>query len=139
MIDQPVTVELRVDEGYRTTMSTALHTWVGDEKPSEEKPHPDGPNPFVQLLGALGSCMVMTVRVYAARKGWSVRTVRAELEGQREAGKPLASVNVTLHVEGDLDDAQRQRVLDVSQQCPVHKTLAPSVAIRTTLADEAPV
>ena len=139
MVDQKVTAELVVEDGFRTLMSTPLHTWVGDEKPNDDNPSPAGPNPVVHLIGALGSCMVMTVRMYVARKGWPVRTVRVELEGVREPASPLTGVNVTLHLEGDLDDAQRQRVLEISQKCPVHKTLQPQVKIVTTLADEASV
>lgn len=130
-IDETVTATVGPGPGIRTTLRTSLHEWVGDEHHSEAVPEPEGPNPFVQLLGALGSCMVMTVKLYADRKGWPLERVEAQLEGDREPARPLTGVTVRIGFEGDLTDEQRARLLDISGKCPVHKTLAPAVDITT--------
>ncbi len=129
--DEPVTATIGPGEGIRTTLRTSLHEWVGDAHKSDDVPEPAGPNPFVQLLGALGSCMVMTVKLYAQRKGWDLQRVEAQLVGEREPARPLTGVVVRIGFEGDLTDEQRERLLDISGKCPVHKTLAPVVEITT--------
>ncbi|GAB4554745.1 MAG: OsmC family protein [Phycisphaerales bacterium] len=133
MADETVRVVSTSGDGLRVEASTRLHTWVGDEHASDDLPEPAGPDPFAQLLGALGSCMTMTVRMYVERKEWALDAVRVELTGEREQAQPLERVRVQLSLEGDLDDDQRARILTISQCCPVHRTLAPTVAIETVL------
>lgn len=133
MADEPVHATLNVEDGLRTTLSTRLHTWTSDGRQSDELPDPVGPNPFVQLLGALASCMIMTVRLYAVRKGWTLERVSLDAVGHRPEASPLERVDVTLRLEGDLDEEQRDRILHMAQRCPVHRTLAPVVDITTSL------
>jgi len=135
MADERVVAELDLSEGMRTRLSTRLHAWVGDMHESEVVPEPVGPDPFAQLLGALGSCMAMTVHLYVARKGWTLERVRLTLRDDRaHESSVLERVEVTLELEGDLDEKQRARVLEIAERCPVHRTLSGSVGIRTTLA-----
>lgn len=90
-----------------------------------------GPSPHEILLAALGSCTAMTLRIYAARKGWELDSVDVRLTGAREG----AEYRITRHVSvvGKIDDAARQRLLEIAQKCPVHKTLSGTIAIATDL------
>ena len=133
MPDETVTAVHRASQGKRVEMSTRLHTWVGDGKQSEDLPDPAGPNPFVHLLGALASCMALTARFYADRKGWALDAVHLEISDDRGEGQPLESVRVGVRIEGDLDQTQRMRIFEILRRCPVHRTLAPSVDIQSTL------
>jgi putative redox protein len=89
-----------------------------------------GPAPHELLLAALGSCTAITLKVYAARKGWALRDVHVRLNG---ATVDTAFV-ITRHLilDGDLDAEQRLRLLEIADKCPVHRTLTGTINIQTT-------
>jgi putative redox protein len=89
-----------------------------------------GGTPHELLLAALGSCTSMTLRSYAAHKGWSLRSVAVTLSGQTADGKYV--ITRRLQLEGDLDAGQRQRLLEIADKCPVHRTLTGEVVVQTT-------
>ena len=86
----------------------------------------------------------MTLRLYAARKGWDLREVVVELDIGRAYAEdcahcedPRAMVEqitrrLTLH--GALDAAQRTRLAEIATKCPLHKTLTAGVRVRDALA-----
>ena len=90
-----------------------------------------GPVPHELLLGALGACTAMTLKVYAERKGWPLRHARVRLTGATGASGFVITRELTL--EGELDAEQRQRLLDIADKCPVHKTLSGEITILTTV------
>ena len=87
-----------------------------------------GPTPTELLLGALASCITVTVQMYARRKGWNLRHARVEVSGQDEQGTYVIERRVVL--EGDLTDEQRARLTDIAGRCPVSKQLTGGVSIR---------
>jgi putative redox protein len=90
-----------------------------------------GPAPHELLLAALGSCTSMTVKLYADRKGWRLASVEVHLTGRSDdAGYVIVR---TLHLAGDLDDAQRARLVEIAEKCPVTKTLRGTIRIETAL------
>jgi len=89
-----------------------------------------GPAPHELLLAALGSCTAMTLKVYAERKGWPLRDAQVTLNGASTDGRLEITRHITL--TGELDAEQRQRLLEIADKCPVHKTLAGEIAIVTT-------
>lgn len=133
MADETTTAVQRSGNGLRTAISTRLHTWTGDAKQSAEVPEPAGPNPFTQLLGALASCMVMTARLYADRKGFALEEVRVSVCDDRDEGQPLERVRAEVTLVGELSEEERGRVFAIAQRCPVHRTLAGSVSIESVL------
>ena len=89
-----------------------------------------GAAPHELLLAALGSCTAMTLKVYAERKGWPIRNVHVTLNGATgDAGYVIDRV---VTIDGDLDAEQRQRLLEIADRCPVHKTLVGDITIHTT-------
>ena len=91
-----------------------------------------GATPHELLLAALGSCTAMTLKVYAERKGWPLRDVHVKLSGAHsEAG---FAISRQIAIDGELDAEQRQRLLEIADKCPVHKTLVGEIAINTVAA-----
>jgi putative redox protein len=102
-----------------------------------------GPTPYDLLLAGLGACTSMTVRMYANKKGWPLDRVEVTLRHKRihaddcaecETTKGwISHIDRTIELIGDLDDTQRQRLLQISERCPVHQTLTSEVDIATSL------
>jgi putative redox protein len=92
-----------------------------------------GPNPYDLLSAALGACKTMTVRLYANRKGWPLEWVQVAVRHSRAdlQARDVFEADVTL--EGALDDAQRARLLEIAERCPVHMTLTRGADVRTVL------
>ena len=115
--------------GYVQTAAIGPHRLTADE-PAAAGGTDAGPNPPELLLAALGVCKGMTLRMYAERKGWPLRSVRVHLvRSEVEAGEP---VEVTISFVGELSDEQRRRLLEISEHCPVHRMLTSGVAIRSS-------
>jgi len=125
-------------------MMLSGHELVADE------PQPigdgTGPAPYDLLLSALGSCTSMTLRMYADRKDWPLERVTVELQHSRIHARDCAEcetesgmvdrIERAITVEGDLTREQRNRLLEIADRCPVHRTLTSEIDIRTTPATE---
>jgi putative redox protein len=106
-----------------------------------------GPTPYDLLLGALGTCTSMTVRMYANRKGWPLEDIRVTLRHKRIHAKDcedcetskgfIDHIDIDIELAGNLDDAQRERLLQIAERCPVHQTLTSEINIATTLRNDA--
>ncbi len=95
-----------------------------------------GPTPYQMLASALAACTTMTLRVYALQKGWPVAGIRTLAGHQRQAGVvPADLFSRRIEIEGDLDDTQRARLLEIADRCPVHRTLTGGARVETELAD----
>jgi putative redox protein len=99
-----------------------------------------GPDPYTLLLGALGSCISMTVMLYARRKNWAVARVTVRLRQARVHAKDCAECGDTpegfihrieraVHIEGDLDAEQHARLQEIAHKCPVHRTLTNRIVV----------
>ena len=104
-----------------------------------------GPTPYDYLLTALGACKSMTMRMYAERKGIALDRATVTLrhnkihaedcaECETDTGK-VDDIQIEIGIEGDLDDATRQRIAEIADMCPVHKTLHSEVHIESRLKD----
>ena len=139
-------------EGTVTVTETGSGTYtqeatVGRHRLLSDEPRPigddAGPTPYDLVLAGLGACTSMTVRMYANRKGWPLERVRVTLRHSRIHVKDCADCETTkgwidhidrdIELAGDLDDTQRQRLLDIAERCPVHQTLTSEVDIVTSL------
>jgi putative redox protein len=116
---------------YRVILEDGQHTWLGDE-PVSAGGGDSGPTPFALLLSSLGACTAITVKMYAERKGWPLEHIDVKLSLATRAGGSTFDREVSLR--GALDDAQRERLMQIANACPVHKILSRPIEIRTTLA-----
>ncbi|HEV7351560.1 MAG TPA: bifunctional alpha/beta hydrolase/OsmC family protein [Brevundimonas sp.] len=93
-----------------------------------------GPNPYELVAAGLGACTAMTLRLYAEHKGAPLTRVGVEVRHAKRKGETPADLfERTLTLEGELDAAQRARMLEIADRCPVHRTLEGGAAIVTTL------
>ncbi len=116
--------------GFTTTVTSRTHHITADEPEGTDA----GMTPVEMLLASLCACTTITARMYAERKGWDVPTIRASAVGRRDKGHvgPLDAIDVLLTIEGDLDDAQRARLIDIAGRCPVHRTISAGATVRVT-------
>lgn len=114
-------------------------TLIADE-PVEAGGEGAGPDPYALLLAALGSCISMTVTLYARRKQWPLESVTVHLRQKRVHAKDCAECDQTMdayvhriersvEVEGDLSEEQVARLHEIAHKCPVHKTLTSKILI----------
>lgn len=104
----------------------------------------NGPNPYELLLMSLGACTAMTLRLYADRKGLPLEHVIVRLRHAKVHAEDCANCETKsalidriergIELVGALDAAQRTRLLQIAEMCPVHRTLTGTIDIRTTLA-----
>jgi putative redox protein len=114
----------------RQTVRVGPHTLVADE-PVAAGGDDAGLAPHEWILAGLGACTSMTLKIYADRKGWPLEAVEVAVDGKHEDGAFV--MKRTVRVKGDLTDEQRTRLLDISNKCPVHKTLTGTIRIESTL------
>jgi putative redox protein len=128
----PVTVW--TDQGLRTTITTRDQVWHADE-PLDSGGANTAATPMEQAMGALGSCVVITLHLYANRKNWPLEKVEVHLDVERFAGKDYTGYQgeaqfvheirekVVLH--GDqLSADQREVLMEIAKRCPVRRLLA---------------
>jgi putative redox protein len=116
---------------YATDITTGHHRLVADEGP-ELGGKDAGPAPYDLLTSALGACTVIMLRMYAERKQWPVTAVHADIRFARQ--DKVESIDRTLRIEGNVDDAQKKRMAEIAERTPVTLTLKRSMEIRTKLA-----
>ncbi len=84
----------------------------------------------------------MTIRMYARRKGWPLEHIWVDVthdkvharDADTPTGQKVDTFSRCIHLVGELDQDQRQRLLEIADKCPVHKTLESTSKVKTTLA-----
>ena len=128
--------------GLQQLITVGRHRMLADE------PVPigddTGPNPYSLLLAALGACTSMTLRMYATRKNLPLEKVTVSVRHDRIHAEDCAEcettagfvdrIDRTIQLDGPLTDAQRTRLMEIADKCPVHRTLTSETVIRTELA-----
>lgn len=128
---------------YAQDISIGKHRLKGDE-PESVGGGDAGPSPYAYLLAALGSCTSMTLRMYANRKGWPLKHVEVRLSHRKVHAEDCETcetkqgfvdrIERIIAIEGDLDEDQRTRLMEIADKCPVHRTLKSEVWIETKQA-----
>lgn len=138
----------RVDEvdpaGFRQDVYAGPKHHVTADEPESYGGTDQGLTPYQFLAAGLGACTSMTIRMYARRKNWPLDHVSVDVTHNRvhaqdagvESG-PLDQFTRTIALKGRLDDTQRQRLLEIADKCPVHRSLEAGAKIKTQLAQVA--
>jgi putative redox protein len=136
---------LRVSEadpnGFLQDVQSGPHHLLADE-PAAYGGTNKGLTPYGFLSAGLGACTSMTIRMYARRKGWPLTSVSVDVTHDKVHGQDagtetkskIDSFVRTITLQGDLDDSQRARLLEIADRCPVHQSLERSNHIETKLA-----
>jgi putative redox protein len=133
-------VHARNLEGYQVEITVGKHRFIADEPLGVGEDA--GPDPYALLLAALAACKVMTVQMYARRKGWSLENVAVEMGTQKTHARdcedcesdPSALVDIiegNMLLHGSLTEEQSGRLYEIADRCPVHRTLTSETKIRT--------
>jgi len=141
--DNKVVVQT-ANNNLKTDIFVGRHHIVADE-PKSVGGTDLGPNPYDYLLASLGSCTTMTLKMYANRKGWNLDSAKVILDQQKiyakdceecetEIGK-IDYIEREIELIGDLDNDQRNRLLEIADRCPVHRTLHSEIVVKTKLLE----
>jgi uncharacterized OsmC-like protein len=130
------------DGFLKQRITAGSHTLVADE-PTEAGGSDAGPDPYSFLLAALGACTSMTLQLYARHKSIPLEKVQVSLRNARIHAKDceicdskegkIERIERYISLTGPLTDEQKQRLLEIAQRCPVHKTLTSEIVIQDFL------
>lgn len=143
--DHQVVARLEDEDGYTTEIRVGPHYLVADE-PKEVGGNDFGPNPYEFVSSGLAACTAMTMKMYARRKNWPLDSVEVHVSHNKKHCDDCENVadtkvqidhfNRAVTINGNLDIKQRDRLLEIANKCPVHKTLHQNVVVKTTLLGE---
>ncbi len=129
---EPGEVAVEEVDGLRQLVRAGVHNWVADE-PRSVGGRDAGPDPYAHLLAGLGACTSMTLRIVAKREKLPLEGVTVRLRHRRIHAKDceeceskqgyVDQIERELSLTGPLDPAQRARLEQVADRCPVHRTL----------------
>ncbi len=132
---------------FTQTISAGAHVLRADE-PASVGGDDSGFTPYDLLLAGLGACTSMTLRMYATQKKWPLEHVSVRLKHEKIHAQDCANcetregkidrIEREIEITGALDDAQRARLMEIADKCPVHRTLHSEVSIQTRLAPSQP-
>lgn len=130
------------DHKFTQNVYSDSHHWLADE-PTAVGGRNTGPDPYEHLLAALGTCTAMTLRMYASHKSLPLEHVSVRLRHNRdyyadcescdEATKKIEVLERVVSLRGDLSPAQTERLLEIADRCPVHRTLHGDLQVKTVL------
>ncbi len=130
-------ITAKLTSGMVVELSNGRHEWRADE-PLSAGGTDTGPNPYELLLGSLAACTCITISWYCQHKKIPLKSVsttydfsRVHADDCKDCDIPdkgfIEKITSNVHIEGDFDEAQRKRLAQIAQRCPVHKTLAHGV------------
>lgn len=127
---------------YTSEVMIRQHQFLADE-PVDVGGRDLGGTPFELVAAGLGACTAMTLKMYANRKKWDLATVEVQVEHDKihaeaceTCEQPNGKVDQftrTITVSGALDEDQIQRLLEIADKCPVHKTLSTASQIKSAI------
>jgi putative redox protein len=135
-----VLVEETRNGKFEQAIIVGPHRYLADE-PVSVGGNGSGPSPYEYLLAALGACTSMTVRLYADLKKLPLAHVSVRLRHDKihavdcencetKEGK-IDQIDREITLQGDLNAAQRAKLMEIADKCPVHRTLHSEISIRT--------
>ena len=120
------------DPPYRVQIRTGTHHLVADE-PGSSGGGDAGPNPFRLFLSGLVACTVITLRMYAERKGWDLISIEVHVDHEIPEDGP-ARIERTITLPASLTQEQRDRLADIAERTPVTKAVRAGTPITTTIS-----
>ncbi|HRG89713.1 MAG TPA: OsmC family protein, partial [Chitinophagales bacterium] len=120
-------------QAYKVDIKAEGGTTLVSDEPVSNGGQNLGPSPQELLAAALAACTSITVKMYAARKGWDLQDVYIDVDLDRLDGENMTVINRAIRFTGNLDEAQTARLTAIANACPVHKILTNPITVNTTL------
>lgn len=144
MADLKNTISISNTADYKTEILTRGHSLFSDE-PVEAGGKDEGMTPYELLLSALGACKAITVRMYAQKKDIPLENILINLSHKKSHSGDcldyenkeckIDDIDVEIELTGDLNDEQKKRLIEISEMCPVHKTMMSEINISSDLVN----
>lgn len=138
--DHEVAASLDKDEGFTTHMKLGSHSFIADE-PKSFGGNDFGPSPYQYYAAALASCTAMTIQMYARHKKWDVANVTVHVTHNKdhaedcehcdEKSSKIDMLRRSITFKGDLSTEQTDRLIEIAERCPVHRTMTAQTKIIT--------
>ena len=139
-----VVASLDAEDGFTTRLKLGTHYVTADE-PISFGGNDFGPSPYEFVSAGLSACTVMTIQMYAKRKGWNIDNVEVhtsyskshavDCQNCEETAAKIDTFEREIKFIGDLDEKQKTRLLQIADKCPVHKTLHTETQVLTKLVN----
>ncbi|WP_445382521.1 bifunctional alpha/beta hydrolase/OsmC family protein [Robiginitalea sp. IMCC43444] len=140
-----VVARLDIDDGFTTDMKLGKHYMLADE-PRDFGGNDYGPSPYELVSAGLAACTAMTLQMYARRKKWELQHVEVHISYSKKHAEDCKACETkdskidtferTVKLVGDLDDSQINKLLEIADKCPVHRTLHNEIQVKTRLTDQ---
>jgi len=127
-------------DSYTSEVKTPYHHLLADE-PKDVGGANLGPTPYDLLMASLGTCTVMTLKMYTERKGWDLKEIivyldhdkvhKSDSEDFENKGSKVSRFTRSLEIKGDLNEEMKEKLLEIANKCPVHRTLHEDIIIET--------
>ncbi|MEM1124566.1 MAG: bifunctional alpha/beta hydrolase/OsmC family protein [Bacteroidota bacterium] len=139
-----VAVRLNQADAFTTEVVAGHQHFVADE-PISVGGNDFGPSPYQLVSAGLGACTAMTMHMYARRKKWDLQEVTVHIDHQKDYASDMKATEKKpqkidvferkIDIQGQLDEQQKARLLEIADRCPVHRTLHSEVAVQTKLVN----
>lgn len=129
-------------DSYTSEILTPFHHLLADE-PESVGGQNLGPTPYDLLMASLGACTAMTLKMYANRKGWDLEEINVFLNHEKVHQKDaedtkngkLSKFTRLLEIKGELTEEMKEKLLEIADKCPVHKTLHEPIVVETSFKE----
>jgi putative redox protein len=118
---------------FQVRIDTGDHSFLMDE-PADYGGLGTGPSPFDLLCAALGACTLMTMKLYAKRKGWALDRLNVRVTHEKGSAERRDRFDRVIEL-GDVTDEQRDGLLKIAQRCPVDLLLERGADVTVTIAE----
>ncbi|MEP7030227.1 MAG: alpha/beta fold hydrolase [Pseudolabrys sp.] len=152
LVKPEIMTEAEVEEGlvlvrethggkFQQEILTGPHRMLADE-PVKLGGLDSGPGPYDFLLAGLGACTSMTIRLYAEFKNIPLENVSVRLSHEKKVHTKdcedcenkvtkVDHIDRAITLEGPLSAEHRQKLMEIADKCPVHRTLESKIEIKT--------
>ncbi len=131
VLENPVTAKIGTEK-YKCTVQWRHGKFIVDE-PESSGGKDKGPDPHTLLLSSLGTCTLVTLRMYIDRKGWDIPDIAVSVNMYHEVrdGKNVTVIDRDLDFLAPVTDEQRERMVQIAKACPISKILEGEIQVRT--------
>ena len=136
MAENNVTAITELDRSHYRTKVYADGHFIYSDEPADLGGTDEGMTPAALLLASLGSCTAITIRMYADRKEMPLEAIKIHLSIDNKEEELSKDTNISRQIDfiGDLTAAERERLLQIADKCPVHKILSNPISITSVMS-----